>query len=79
MVNIYFSFYLKSDPRGTWMAQSVECPTLAQVTISLLVSSSPTWGSDADSSEPGLLWILCLPLSLPLTHLHSVSASLKNK
>ena len=41
------------QPWGTWEAQSVERPTLAQVTISRFVSSSPTWGS-AVSAEPTL-------------------------
>ena len=31
--------------RGTWVAQSVECPTSAQVTISWFVSPSPASGS----------------------------------
>ena len=56
------------------MAQSVECPTSAQVMISELVSSSPVSGSvlaaqslesASDSVSPSL--------SLPLTHLQSVS------
>ena len=40
--------------RGTWVAQSVEHPTSAQVTISQLMSSSPTLGSVliARSLEP---------------------------
>ena len=40
--------------RGTWVAQSVKLPTLAQVVISRLVSSSPAWGSvlTAQSLEP---------------------------
>ena len=39
---------------GAWVAQSVEHPTLAQVMISRLVSSSPTSGSvlTAQSLEP---------------------------
>ena len=58
----------------TWVAQSVEHPTLAVVMISQLMSSSPTSGSvlTADS----LLQILCLPLSAP-THSHSVCLSQK--
>ena len=42
--------------QGTWMAQSVKCPTLAQVMISRFVSSSPTSGSvlTAQSLEPTL-------------------------
>ena len=30
---------------GGWVAQSVKCPIPAQVMISYLVGSSPTWGS----------------------------------
>ena len=41
-------------PRGAWVAQSVERPTSAQVTISRSVSSSPASGSGlmARSLEP---------------------------
>ena len=41
-------------PRGAWVAQSVERPTSAQVTISRSVSSSPASGSGlmAQSPEP---------------------------
>ena len=56
---------------GSWVAQSVEHPTLAQVMISWLVSLSPTLGSVLAAQSLELLQILCLPLSLPL--------SLKNK
>ena len=40
--------------RGSWVAQSAECPTSAQVMISQLMSSSPTSGSGltAQSLEP---------------------------
>ena len=40
--------------RGTWVAQSVERPTLAQVMISPSVGSSPALGSvlTAQSLEP---------------------------
>ena len=40
--------------QGTWMAQSVKHPTLAQVMISCFVSSSPALGSvlTAQSLEP---------------------------
>ena len=61
---------------GTWVAQSVKCPTSAQVMISQSVSSSPTLGSvlTAQSLEPASdsvstslsappLLVLCLPLS----------------
>ena len=44
----------KKNGRGTWVAQSVKCPTSAQVMISLLVGSRPTLGSvlTAWSLEP---------------------------
>ena len=69
---------------GTWVAQSVERPTLARVMISQFVGSSPESGSvlTAQSLEPaldsgvssGVCWSLLL--SLPLSHLYSLS--LKN-
>ena len=51
---------------GTWVAQSVECPTSAQVMISQFVSSSPTSGCLLSAQSP--LQILCPPLSVPLPH-----------
>ena len=44
----------KLEIRGSWVAQLVERPTSAQVTISQFVGSSPTWGSvpTAQSLEP---------------------------
>ena len=44
----------KTKPWGAWVAQSVKCPTSAQVMISWFVSSSPTLGSvlTAQSLEP---------------------------
>ena len=61
--------------RGTWVAQSVKDPTLAQVVISWFVSSSPVSGSVLT------VQILCLPLSAPplLVLCLSVSLSLKYK
>ena len=46
--------YESTQSRGAWVAQSVERPTSAQVTISWSVSSSPTSGSGlmAQSLEP---------------------------
>ena len=40
--------------RGAWVAQSVKCPTSAQVTISRFVGSSPASGSvlTAQNLEP---------------------------
>ena len=57
---------------GPWVAQSVEHPTLAQVTISQFVGWSPTSGSvpTARSLEPasdsGSSFSLCPSPSLPL-------------
>ena len=44
----------KNYPRGAWVAQSVECPTLSQVLISRFEGSSPASGSvlTAQSLEP---------------------------
>ena len=65
--------------RRTWVAQSVERPTSAQVMISWFGSSNPMSGSvlTAQSLEPASVSVSSL--SLPLTHSHSVSVSLKNK
>ena len=69
---------------GTWMAQSVKHPTLAQVMISQFVSSSPMSGSvlTAQSLEPALDSVsppLSLPLPLARARSLSLSLSLKNK
>ena len=63
---------------GAWVAQSVERLTLAQIMISQPVSSRPASGSvlTAQSLEPASDSV-SPSLSLPLTHLHSVSVSLK--
>ena len=64
------------------MAQSVERPTLVQVMISRLVSSSPMSGSvlTAQSLEPASdSGSLSLSLSLSLARSCSVSLTLKNK
>ena len=50
--------------RATWVALSIEHPTLAQVMISQFLSWNPTSGSLL--SAQSLLQILCPPLSLPL-------------
>ena len=65
---------------GAWMAQSVERPTSAQVTISRSVSSSPASGSGlmAQSLEPASDSV-SPSLSLPLPCSCSVSLCLKNK
>ena len=68
--------FLRSSFGGAWVAQSVERPTSAQVTILRSVSSSPASGSGlmaqslepaSDSVSPSLsappLFMLCLSLS----------------
>ena len=68
----------KNEYRGTWVAQSVERPTSAQVRISRSMSSSPALGS-------GLMAQSLVPASdsvspsLPLPRSCSVSFCLKNK
>ena len=62
--------------RGSWVAQSVMRLTLAQVTTSWFVGSSPMSGSEL--SAQSLLWILSL-LSLPLPCAHCVCVSQKNE
>ena len=62
------------------MAQSVKCPTSAQVLISQFVSSSPALGSvlTAQSLDPALDSVSApRPLSLPLPYSHSVSIAQK--
>ena len=71
------SLFKNVDSWGTWVAQSVEHPTSAQVTVSRLVSSGPALGSvlmaqslqpASDSVSPSLSapppLVLCLSLSL---------------
>ena len=55
---------VRRSPWGAWVIQSVECPTLAQVTIPRFLSSSPKSGSLL--SVQSLLWILCPSLSFSL-------------
>ena len=66
--------------RGAWVAQSVERLTSAQVTISRLVSSSPTLGSvlTAQSLEPAS-GSLSPSLSAPPLLMLSLSLSLSQK
>ena len=74
--------------RGTWVAQSVGRPTLAQVMISQLVGASPTLGSvlaarslesASDSVSPSLFAPLPLTLCLYLTHKNKCSKKNKKK
>ena len=65
--------------RGAWVAQSVQRPTSAQVMISQFMSSSPPLGSVLTARSLELLRILCLPLSLPLPYLSSLSLSKINR
>ena len=50
--------------RGTGVAQSVQCPTSAQVMISRFIALSPSLGSVL-TAQPGACFGFCLPLSLP--------------
>ena len=61
------------------MTQPAKHPTSAQVMLSRFVGSSPTSGSLLSACQHrawSLLQILCLPLSLPLPYLRSVSLCL---
>ena len=86
----YFLFYLfffyASDVLrfhfwGTWVAQLVKHVTWAYVMILQFKSSSPTSGSvlTAQSLQAASDSVFCLPHSLPLPHLYSVSLSLSKK
>ena len=62
--------------RGTWVAQLVKHPTMAQDMISRFVSSSPASGSVlADSSETGACFRFCVSLSLCPSPAHALSLS----
>ena len=65
---------------AAWVAQSVKCLTLAQVTISWFVSSSPALDSvlTAQSLEPASDSV-SPSLSAPLPLALSLSLSLKNR
>ena len=78
-----FRIKLKNSPknneeRGTWVAQSVKHPTLAQVMISWFTSLGPVLGSvlTAQSLEPA-----SDSVSPPLypSPVHALSLSLNNK
>ena len=73
---------------GTWVAQLVKHPTLAQVTISQLVSLSPASGSvltaqilclPLSAPSPPLLPSLPLPLSLSLSKISNIKTFFLNK
>ena len=63
LYNICNYAHIKSLEGDTWVAQSVKPPTLAQVTISQFLSSSPTSGCLL--SAQSLLQILSPSLSAP--------------
>ena len=63
--------------RNTWVAQSVEHSTLAQIMILWFMGSSPVSGSVLTAQSLELLQILCIPLSLSLPCLHHLSVSQK--
>ena len=80
IMKIYIVIKVKINHWGTWVAQLVKRPTLAQVMISWFVGSSPVLGSvlPAQSLEPALDSVSpSLSSSPPLTL--SLSRSLKNK
>ena len=75
---------------GTWVAQSVECPTLAQVKISQFVGSSPGSGSvltarslepasDSMSSSFSAPLLLIVSLSLSLSKINMMMKKKKKK
>ena len=67
--------------RGSWVAQTVRRPTLAQVMISQSVSSSPASGSVL-TAQPGACFRFCVSLSLcpsPLMLCLCFCLSLKSK
>ena len=64
--------------RGTWVTQSVKCPTSAQVTISRLSRVQALCRAPCRQLRAwSLLWIPCLPLSLPLPCSRCLSLSKK--
>ena len=71
------SYTQKAQERGSWVAQSVERPTSAQVMVSGSVGLSPVSGSVLTAQGLELLQILCLPLSPSAPH--SCSRSLSKK
>ena len=57
--------FLKECSGGTWVAQSVKCPTSAQVMISPFMSSSPMMGSVLTAQSPEPASDSCLPPLCP--------------
>ena len=78
--NIPFPLKLFLMFRGTWVAQSVKCPTSVQVMILQSMSSSPVLDSvlTAQSLEPASDSV-SPPLSIPPLLTLCVSLSLNNK
>ena len=70
------SSFVKVVIRGAWVAQSIKCPTWAQVMISQFVGPRPASGSLLTAWSP--LWIFCLSLSCP-SPAHALSLSKINK
>ena len=72
--SVSWNVVIKDHSRSAWVAQLVKCPTLAQVTISWIMSSIPTSGSalTAQSLEPASNYVFP-SLSAPP---HSSSVSL---
>ena len=66
----YYPIEIKTLGAPGWLNQL--CLTLARVMISAC-EFEPRIRLCADSSEPGASFRFCLPLSLPLLHLQSVS------
>ena len=77
---ISFRVTSRSDSGGTWVTQSVERPTLAQVMISQFMDSSPASASvlTARSPEPASDSVSLCP-SLPLSPTCTLSLSLSEK
>ena len=64
---------------GVWVAQSVKCPTSAQVMISQFMCSSPMSGSvlTGQSLEPVSDSVTSLSVPPPLMHVLTLSLSQK--
>ena len=72
-VSVSLSLSLKSKHKQGRLGSSVKHLTSAQVMISRFMSLSLHWALCWQLRAWSLLQILCLPLSLPLSHSHSVS------